>query len=64
MTLKNDAKFEEKLICCLKNDKHLVNFDRRTHHSPNVDLIVSFCEKYITLDLKKSRGVIFHDTEG
>ena len=53
MTLKNDAKFEEKLICCLKNDKHLVNFDRRT-----------LCEKYITLDLKKSRGVIFHDTEG
>ena len=27
MTLKNNAKFEEKLICCIKNDKNLVNFD-------------------------------------
>ena len=26
-------------------------------------LIGSFCTKYITFDLKKSRGVIFHDTE-
>ena len=26
-------------------------------------LIVSFCAKYITFDLKKYRGVIFHDTE-
>ena len=64
MTLKSDVKFEEKLIFCLKNDKHLENVDRSTHHSQNVDLIVSFCEKYITFDLKKSRGVIFHDTEG
>ena len=64
MTLKSDVKFEEILIFCLKNDKHLENVDRSTHHSQNVDLIVSFCEKYITFDLKKSRGVIFHDTEG
>ena len=27
MTLKIDAKFEKKLICCFKNDKNLVNFD-------------------------------------
>ena len=27
MTLKSDAIFEEKLICCLKNDKNLVNFN-------------------------------------
>ena len=27
MILKIDAKFEEKLICCFKNDKNLVNFD-------------------------------------
>ena len=27
MILKNDAKFEEKPICCFKNDKNLVNFD-------------------------------------
>ena len=27
MTLKSDAKFEGQLICCLKNDMSLVNFD-------------------------------------
>ena len=30
MTLKSDAKFEGKLIRCLKNDKNLVNFDLST----------------------------------
>ena len=30
MTLKVDAKFEEKLICCFKHDKDLVNFDLST----------------------------------
>ena len=33
MTLKSDAKFEEKPICCLKNDKNLVNFNPRTQKS-------------------------------
>ena len=28
-----DAKFEEKLICCFKNDKNLVNFDPSTQKS-------------------------------
>ena len=27
MTLKNDSKFEEKLISCFKNDKNLANFE-------------------------------------
>ena len=27
MTLKVDAKFEEKLVCCFKTDKNLVNSD-------------------------------------
>ena len=36
MTLKN-AKFEEKLICCFKNDKNLVNFDLSTRNSQNSD---------------------------
>ena len=31
--LKSDAKFEEKPICCLKNDKNLVNFDPSTQKS-------------------------------
>ena len=30
MTLKSDTKFEEKPICCFKNDKTLVNFDLST----------------------------------
>ena len=28
MTLKIDVKFEEKLICCFKNDKNLVKLTR------------------------------------
>ena len=35
MTLKSDTKFEENLICCLKNDKNLVNFDLSTGNSQN-----------------------------
>ena len=33
MTLKTDAKFEEKPICCFKNDKNLVNFDLSIRNS-------------------------------
>ena len=33
MTLKSDAKFEEKSICCFKNDKNLVNFNPSTQKS-------------------------------
>ena len=33
MTLKSDAKFEGKLICCFKNDKSLVNFSLSTRNS-------------------------------
>ena len=33
MILKSDAKFEEKLVCCFKNDKNLVNFDPSTQKS-------------------------------
>ena len=33
MTLKDDAKFEEKPICCFKTDKNLVNFDPSTQKS-------------------------------
>ena len=28
--MKSDAKFEEKPICCSKNDRNLVNFDMST----------------------------------
>ena len=30
MTLKSDAKFEEKLICCFKIDKNVMDFDMST----------------------------------
>ena len=33
MALKIDKKFEEKLICCFKNDKNLLNFDPGTQKS-------------------------------
>ena len=36
MTLKIDAKFEEKLICCFKNDRNLVNFDPSTQNLQNL----------------------------
>ena len=38
MTLKIDAKFEEKLICCFKNDKNLVKFDPSTQKSTKLAL--------------------------
>ena len=36
MTLKIDAKFKEKLICCFKNHKNLVNFDPSTGSLKNL----------------------------
>ena len=35
MTIESDAKFEEKLISYLKNDKNLVSFDLSTRNSQN-----------------------------
>ena len=38
MTLKSDAKFEEKLTCSLKNDmKNLANFHQSTQNCQNRD---------------------------
>ena len=49
MTLKSDAKFEEKL-------NHL-------KVSTICTMIGSYCAKYLIFDVKKYRGVVFHDTE-
>ena len=49
MMLKRDAKFEENLICCFKNDKNLVNFDPSTQFSK-----ISFCVKYTNFDQKST----------
>ena len=64
MTLKSDTKFEEKLICCFKTDKNLVNFYLITYSkvSKICTLVGSLHEKYVMFDLKKYRGVIFHGT--
>ena len=52
MTMKNDTKIEEELTCRFKIDmRNWMNFDPSTR------------PKYIMLELKKYRGVIFHDTE-
>ena len=59
MKLKIDAKFEEKLICCFKTDKNLVNFDPSTQI---YILIGPLHKKYVIFDPKKYRGAIFHDT--
>ena len=38
MTLNIDAKVEEKLICCFKTDKNLVNFHPSTQKSQKFTL--------------------------
>ena len=51
MTLKSDAKFKEKLTC------EFVEFHPTTQEPK------SFCPRYMRFELKKYRGVIFHDSE-
>ena len=52
MILKSNAKFQEKPICCFKNDnKNLVNFDSSTQVSKIYTVICPFCAKYITEEL-------------
>ena len=38
MILRSNAKFDEKPICCFKNNKNLVNFDPSTQKSPKFAL--------------------------
>ena len=64
MTLNSDAKFKEKLICGFKYDmRNFVNFHPTIQKSKNFTLMGYFCPKYMRFELKKYRGVIFHDTE-
>ena len=49
MTLKIDAKFEEKLICCFKNDKNLVKFDPSTQKSQKFSLSFVFIVQSINI---------------
>ena len=61
MTMKSDAKFEEKLISCLTRAWWILTEHLKV--SKICTLIGSFCEKYATFDLKKYRGVVLHDTK-
>ena len=64
MTLKSDAKFKKKLTWFQIYDmRNLVNFDPTTQKSENLISMGYFCPKYMRYELKKYRGVIFHDTE-
>ena len=64
MTLKSDAKVKEKMTYGFKYDmRNLVNFHPTTQKSENFTSRGSFCPKYIRFELKKYRGIIFHDTK-
>ena len=64
MTLKSDTKYKEKLIWGFKYDAwNLVNFHPTTQKSKNFTSMGSFSPNYMSFELKKYRGVIFHDTE-
>ena len=62
MTLKSNAKFEAKLIC-FKMKRILWILIWALKILKISTLIGSFFAKYVTFDLKKYRGVVFHDTE-
>ena len=64
MALKSDAKFKEKLTCGFKYDmRNLANFHPTTQKSKNFTPKGYFCPKYMRPELKKYRGVTFHDNE-
>ena len=63
MTRKNDEKSEEELTCHFKIDiRNLTNFDSSKWVSESYSLMGCFWPNYIMFELKKYRGVIFHDT--
>ena len=65
MKLKRDTKFGDELTCCFKIDvNNLTNFlPEHSKVSKIFTLMDSFWAKYILFELKKYRGVIFHETE-
>ena len=65
MKLKRDAKFGEESTRRLKiGISNLTNFDPSTQKVSKIfTLMGSFWAKYISFQLKKYRGIIFHETE-
>ena len=60
MTLKSDAKFQEKLTCGFKCDmRNLVNFHPTTQKSENFTLMGYFCPKYMRFELKNTEELSF-----
>ena len=62
MTLKIDAKFEEKLMLFQKRQEFGKIWPEHSKVYKTCTFICSYCAKYLLFDLKKYRGVIFHDT--
>ena len=65
MTLKGDAKFKGKMTCGLKNDARNIwlNFIWAVENQKICTLIGSFCLKYIKIQMKKYKRVMFYGTE-
>ena len=64
MTLKSNAKFEEKLNLRSKNDmKNLVNFNVSSGKSKNLQFNVLFLSIAYKVSAKKYGRIISHDTE-
>ena len=58
MTLKNDAKFKEKLTCGFEYDmRNLVNFHPTTQKSKTFTPMGYFCPKYMRFGLKKREEI-------
>ena len=62
MTLMGDIKFKENWFV-VYGMRNLVNFHPTKQKSENFTSMGSFCPKYMGCELKKYRGIIFHDTE-
>ena len=58
ITLNTDAKFEEKLICCFKNDKKLVNFDLSTWKPQKFALLLLLCKVFNVCPKKVQRNYL------
>ena len=63
MSLKSNAKFQERLTFGFKYDKNLVNFHPTNQESENFLSMGSFYPKYKRFELQKYREVLFHDIE-
>ena len=64
MTLKGDAKFEEKVTCGLESDMRNMQIFTRAIESLKIGILMgSFNPKQEKYELKIHRGVMCHDNE-